>query len=129
MRALWVLALLCYATWGAVAEDKPTSLTDAQAAVEANMKTPEGKAYDGQLGNDFLQKHLSEVRDCKGNAAGDFRSFWILFKLAKDGSSKEILLYPETKLGACARQSLLKDRFPSPPRADYWASIYFKISH
>ena len=129
MRAFCILALICCATWGAVAEDKPTSLTEAQAAVEANMKTPEGKAYDGQFGTDFLQKHVGEVRDCKPSAAGDFRSFWILLKLEKDGSPKEILLYPETKLGACARQLLLKGRFPAPPRAAYWASIYFKISH
>ena len=129
MRAFWALLLAACAVLVTVAEDKPTSLADARDAVEANLKTPEGKAYDEQLGNDFLQKHLGEVRQCKPSAEGDMRSFWILLKLEKDGTAKEILLYPETKLGACARGSLLKDRFPSPPRGSYWASIYFKISH
>ena len=128
MRAVWVLVLLGCGL-GAVAEEKPTSLSDARAAVEANLKTPAGKAYDGQLGNDFLEKHLAEVRQCKTSAGNDLRSFWFLLKLEKDGTVKEILLYPETRLGACARQSLLKDRFPPPPRADYWASIYLQISH
>ena len=128
MRAVWVLVLLGCGL-GAVAEEKPTSLSDARASVEANLKTPEGKAYDGQLGNDFLEKHLAEVRQCKTSAGNDLRSFWLLLKLEKDGTVKEILLYPETRLGACARPSLLKDRFPPPPRADYWASIYLQISH
>jgi hypothetical protein len=48
------------------AEDKPTSLSDARAAVEANLRTPEGKKYDEQMGAEFVQKHL-EAR-C-GNAS------------------------------------------------------------
>ena len=129
MRILLLVACFWCAALALVAEDKPTSLAEAQAAAEANVRTPEGKAYDEALGNDFLQKHVEEVRQCKPKAEGDMRSFWFLFKLEKDGSVKEILLYPETKLGECARQSLMKDRFPSPPREAYWASLYFKISH
>lgn len=129
MRTFFLAVLLLCSTSMVLGEEKPTSLREAQAAAEANVRTPEGKAYDEAFGNDFLQKHLDEVRQCKPKAEGDMRSFWFLFKLEKDGSVKEILLYPETKLGECARQSLLKDRFPPPPRGAYWASLYFKISH
>jgi hypothetical protein len=114
----------------ALATDKPPSLSDAQAAIEANLRTPEGKAYDEQLGTEFVQKHLDPVRQCKQNAGGDLRSFWFLLKLDKDGTVKEVLLYPETKLGDCSRDALLKDRFASqPPRSAYWVSVYLKISH
>jgi len=109
------------------AEDKPTSLTEARASVEANLRTPEGKAYDQQLGAEFVQKHLGAVRQCKQTGADDLRSFWILLKLNKDGTVKEILLYPATKVGTCAREALLKDNFSPPPQPEHWVSIYLKM--
>ena len=114
-----------------LAAEKPTSLSDARAAVESNLKTPEGKAYDEQLGKEFFEKHMGPLRQCKPNAGDDWRSFWILLKLDKDGSAQEILLYPETKLGMCARTALLNvnEKFSTPPRAAYWVSVYMKLSH
>jgi hypothetical protein len=44
------------------AAGKPTGLSEAQAAVETNMRSPEGKAYDDKIGNEFLHNHLGEVR-------------------------------------------------------------------
>jgi hypothetical protein len=131
MQAIWavvfLMSVLC--TQLAVAEDKPTSLSDARDAVEANLRTSEGKAYDEQLGTEFVQKHLGPLRQCKQSAGDDLRSFWILLKLDKDGTVKEVLLYPATKLGTCAREPFLKDRFLSPPRPAYWVSVYMKMGH
>ena len=84
------------------AQDKQTSLDDARAAVEANTSTAAGKAYDEQFGAEFGQKHLGPLRQCKQSSGGDLTSFWMLFKLDKDGSVREMLLYPETTLGSCA---------------------------
>jgi len=110
------------------AQDKPTTLSDARAAVEANMSTSAGKAFDEQFGTEFGQKHLGPLRQCKQSAGGDLTSFRMLFKLDKDGSVREMLLYPETKLGVCAREALVKDRFATvPPRAGYWVSVYMKL--
>jgi hypothetical protein len=130
MQATWAVALIMSLMWiqSVVAEDKPTSLSDARAAVETNLRTPEGKAYDEQLGTEFVQKHLGPMRQCKQSAADDLRSFWILIKLDKDGTVKEVLLYPTTKVGTCARESLLKDKFSSPPRPAYWVSVYMKMA-
>jgi hypothetical protein len=110
------------------AQDKPTSLRDARAAVEANMSTGAGKTYDEQFGAEFGQKYLGPLRQCKQSDGSDLTSFWMLFKLDKDGSVREMLLYPETKLGLCARESLAKDRFATvPPRTGYWVSVYMKL--
>jgi len=110
------------------AQDKPTCIRDARAAVEANMSTAAGKTYDEQFGTEFGQKHLGPLKQCKQRDGSDLTSFWMLFKLDKDGSVREMLLYPETKLGLCARESLVKDRFATvPPRADYWVSVYMKL--
>ena len=52
MRNVLALAFLLSLTWApfAVAEDKATSLSDARAAVEANLRTPEGKKCDEEMG-------------------------------------------------------------------------------
>ncbi len=92
----------------AVPDDKPTSLSDAQAAIDANLRTTEGKAYDEQMGNDLMQKYLDNLRQCKRTAGGSQESFWILIKLDKDGSAKEVLLHPVTKVGNCDREALSK---------------------
>jgi hypothetical protein len=131
MRSIWAVAFLSSVmlTQSLVAEDKPTSLSEARAAVEANLRTPEGKKYDEQMGTEFLQKHLGPLRQCKQTSGDDLRNFWILLKLDRDGTAKEVLLYPETKLGTCARGALLKEAFSSPPRPAYWISVYMQLSH
>jgi hypothetical protein len=130
VQATRAVALVMSLMWiqSVVAEDKPTSLSDARAAVETNLRTPEGKAYDEQLGTEFVQKHLGPVRQCKQSNGDDLRSFWILIKLDKDGTVKEVLLYPSTKIATCARESLLKAKFSSPPRSAYWVSVYMKMA-
>jgi hypothetical protein len=120
------LALLAAVT---SADDKPTSLGDARAAVEANLRTPEGKTYDEKLGKEFVDKHLGTMKQCKQSAGSDLESFWILMKLDKDGAVKEVLLHPATKMGACAREALLKRTFQPPPRAAYWVGVYMKLTH
>jgi hypothetical protein len=112
-----------------IAADKTTSLSDAQAAIEANLRTAEGKAFDKRVGTEFEQKHVAPLRQCKASAGNDLGSFWILLKLDKDGLVEEVLLYPSTKLGACARDAYLKNKFPAPPHADYWVGVYLNLSH
>jgi hypothetical protein len=123
------LILCMAATPQASADDKPTSLADAQAAVEANLKTPEGRAYDERLGKEFMEKHVTTMKQCKQSAGNDLESFWMLMKLDMGGAVKEVLLHPTTKMGTCARETLLKSAFSPPPRAAYWVSVYMKLAH
>jgi hypothetical protein len=53
----------------------------------------------------------------------------MLMKLDRDGAVKELLLHPTTKLGTCARETLLKSTFSPPPRPMYWVSVYMKLTH
>lgn len=121
--------LLLIGTALAFSDDKPTSLSDAQAAVEDNMRTAEGKAYDQQMGNDLMQKYLDNLRQCKRTAGGSQESFWILMKLDKDGWAKEVLLHPVTKVGKCDREALSNAKLVPPPRGDYWVGIYLNTGH
>ncbi len=109
------------------AAEMPTSIEDARIHVEAELRTPEGKAYDAKVGAEFTQKHSDTARICKTSADDDTENFWMLLKLAANGRVTEVLLYPTTKLGACAREALLGDSFSPPPRPAYWVGVYTKI--
>lgn len=126
---LLVLMLWLMSSLRVVADDKPTSLSDARAAVEANLRTPEGKAYDERLAKEFMEKHLATMKQCKQAGDNDLESFWMLMKLDKDGAVKEVLLHPTTKMGTCARETLLKGKLSPPPRPMYWVSVYMKLVH
>jgi hypothetical protein len=129
MKIVAIALMWLFACSLAAAADKATSLADAQAAIEANLHTAEGKAFDERMGNEFVQKHFAPLRQCKPSAGNDLGSFWILLKLDKDGGVEEVLLHPSTKLGVCAREMYLKDKFLTPPRADYWVGVYLNLSH
>ena len=124
-----LILLLIFAATQLVAADKPTSLSDARNAVEANMRSSEGKRFDEQFGADFINKHLGPFHDCKAAAGGDMKDFWMLIKLDHEGVGREVLLYPTTKLGSCASGKLLNDKFLPPPKPDYWVSVFLKFSH
>ena len=77
MRAICAIAILLLQVGAQLllAEDKPTSLSDARSAVEANLRTPEGKAFDEKLGTEFVATHLGpaegrpqRLRKCHGVA-------------------------------------------------------------
>ena len=109
------------------ADDKPTSIAAAAAAVEANMKTREGKAYDEQFTKELGNQYLAVMKDCQGKAGADLRSFDMLVRIEKDGSVKEILLYPPTKISQCLREPLLKATFSAPPKPAYWVDIHMVV--
>jgi len=113
----------------ASAQQQHTSVSDARAAIDANLRTPQGKAYDAEFGADFMQKHFGDIARCKAAAAGEAQSFWILLRIGTDGTAKEILLYPETKFGVCARDALVHGKFLPPPQPDYWVGVDMKLSH
>src|SRR5262245_52184998 len=126
---LFAVCFSASAAFTSFSQDKPTSLAQARAAVEANLRSNEGKAYDEQVGKEFQQKHLATLRECKKSSGGDVTSFWMLMKLDRAGAVQEVLLSPTTKLGSCTREALLKGTFPAPPKPGHWVSIYMQLSH
>lgn len=126
-------ALLCativLAATPSFAANKATNLSEAQSAVEANLKTSGGKAFDERVGKEFVEKHMTPLRQCKAPSGNDMTNFWLLLKLDKDGGVEEVLQHPQTKLATCARPDYLKDKFIPPPHPDYWVAIYLKLSN
>jgi hypothetical protein len=110
----------------AAAENKPTSIDEARLAIESNLRTPEGKAYDQQVGAEFTRIHPDTIRLCKTTSPEEKEEFWLLLKFNSKGAIKEVLLYPTNNLGKCVRETLLRDSFSPPPRPDYWVGVYLK---
>jgi len=71
MQGIWVVVFLLSLMGTQLVAEGPTSLSDARAPVEANLRTPEGKAYDEQVGTEFVQRHLGALRQCKQTAGDD----------------------------------------------------------
>jgi hypothetical protein len=113
----------------AIAEDEPTPIATAAKAVEVNMQTPEGKAYDEQIGKDLGKKYPPVMKACKEKAEGDTRSFDMLVRVDKQGTVSEVLLHPSTKISQCLRETMLKDAFSAPPKLAYWVSIHIDVKH
>ena len=79
------------------------------------------------MGNDFVQKHMEGLGVCKQTAQA---TSGVSDSVKTDpGSAKEVLFYPGTKLNACARDGLVKEKFVAPPHPDCWVGIYFENSH
>ena len=123
MASLVVLASLC------LAADKK-QLSDAFAAVDANLKTTVGKQYDEEIGKEFLSKYLASIKQCKQSASGtSMDSFDILQKLNRGGKVEEILVYPETPIATCTRDTLVTGAFSPPPHDHYWVNIHMQLKH
>jgi len=124
--ALVLFACTCVCMF-AVASDRK-QLTDALAAVDANLKTPEGKKYDEHMNKDF-EKYIPAVRQCKQTESGSPADFDMLLRLNSDGKISDVLIHPETPMAKCSRGVLLNGQFSPPPRSDYWVNIHMAFKH
>ena len=112
----------------ALAAPAETSLTEAQAAIEANLKTGQGKAFEEAAGTALFEKNRDALRNCKQGAGPNPESFWMLVKLDSAGVVRELLLHPATPMGACARTALIGAATKAPPHDSYWIGIYLRLS-
>jgi hypothetical protein len=122
--ALAVMSALC------LAADKK-QLSDALAAVDANLKTSAGKQYDEQIRKEFTAKYMASLRQCKQSlpAGTSVDTFDMFLKLNAEGKVQEGLVYPETQLAVCTRAALLMGKFSTPPHDNYWINIHFQLNH
>ena len=76
-----------------------------------------------------MQSHLGAIRQCKQSAGDDLRNLWILLKLEKDGTVKEVLLYPATKVGDLRPGSTSKSQVrPASPARLLDKRLYENVS-
>jgi hypothetical protein len=121
LLGLLALGALCPAS------DKK-QLSDAIAAVDANLKTAAGKQYDESMGKEFAAKYAPSLRQCKQSSpSGISDAFDIFLKLDGDGKVQEALVYPETPFSMCTRSALLTGKFNPPSHNNYWVNIHLQL--
>jgi hypothetical protein len=124
MRLL--IAFLSFAVFCFAVDKK--QLTDAVAAVDANLKTTAGKQYDEEIGKEFPARYRPSLQQCKqSNPATSTDPFDMFLKLSGEGRVQEALVYPETGFAVCARDALLHGQFGAPPHTDYWVNIHLQL--
>src|ERR1700684_3215071 len=91
---------------GSAADKK--QMSDAIAAVDANLKTPAGKAYDEHLSKEFPERYISSLKQCKQGlpSGASIDSFDMFLKLDAAGKVQDGFVHPETQFAVCVRTVL-----------------------
>jgi hypothetical protein len=77
-----------------------------------------------------FQKHSELFQLCrKSTGDNETENFSMLLKLDTNGRVKEVLLYPTTKIGECAREALLRDSFSPPPTPAHWVRVFMTAAN
>ena len=98
---------------------------DALKTAQANIATPEGRAYADTLAALFDQKKLRDALvGCADSVSPeDAPPFTVLMQMSGDGQASQILLRPPAPVAVCLRWVLRETTFPRPPSAGYWVSV------
>ena len=116
-------------------------IIEAYKAVNANVATPEGQRYDGQIAKEFAARFARAVEDCKSGGSSGSRAkssgsadqggegtapTLLILQVGKSGSVQQMLVVPETASDACLRPKLEKANFSPPPKPEYWVRVSLK---
>jgi len=88
-----------------------------------NMKTPEGKQYNGVVAEEFAAHYAQTAHECL-NANGQLQgSVDVVFQVGQSGVLQQLLVYPHTPEDGCVRTKMEKAAFSPPPAEAYWVKV------
>lgn len=122
-----VLAILL--AYGRAESGSPTSFEAAMAAAQANTATPQGAAFDAELGKQFGQRHAATMVQCTSGATEtDLVAFDLVMELDASGTVAQSLVRPQTAVSGCLQKAIARDVYQKPPHAGYWvrAEMHYK---
>jgi len=104
-------------------------IEDALKSADENVKTPEGRKFDGEIGKTFAINYSTVVSDCL-KRSGDpvLFPFDLALRLGKDGSVEQIYSSITSRVSLCLKPEVQKGRFPVPPQSSYWVKISLQPS-
>jgi hypothetical protein len=108
-------------TWARGSAGPFKKIVEAYKAVNANVATPEGLKYDGQIAKEFSARYARAVRDCA--TAGGAAPTLLIMQVARTGTVQQMLVVPESASDACLRPKLEKAYFSPPPKPEYWVRV------
>jgi len=112
-------------TWASGQAGPFKKIIDAYKAVNANVATPEGQRYDGQIAKEFSARYARAVHDCT-SPAGSPPPTLLIMQVGKTGSVQQMLVVPQEASDACLRPKLEKANFSPPPKPEYWVRVSLK---
>ena len=122
-----VLTVVIASLLGASSSAQST-FKSATRAVQRNMNTEAGKAYDDAFGKEFARQNASSMQRCTRDAAAeDLASFEILARVSVNGRLEKVLVKPLTAVARCIRGAVSTERFPKPPAPHYWVRVHMSI--
>lgn len=105
------------------------SIEAALKAADANLTTPEGRRFDGELGKTFAANYSTAVADCQKNSGDPFLvPFDLLLQLGKTGAIEQVYSTFQTHVSTCLIPQVQKGQFPAPPQPSYWVKIHLQPS-
>jgi hypothetical protein len=110
-------------TWARSTAGPFKKIIEAYKAVNANVATPEGQRYDGQIAKEFSARYARAVQDCKN---GTDAPTLLIMQVGKAGGVQQMLVVPQTASDACLRPKLEKANFSPPPKPEYWVRVSLK---
>ncbi|HEY7402117.1 MAG TPA: hypothetical protein VIB39_01230 [Candidatus Angelobacter sp.] len=111
--------------WARGAAGPFKKIIDAYKAVNANVATPEGQRYDGQIAKEFTARYARAVHECT-TPAGSPPATLLIMQVGKTGTVQEMLVVPQEASDACLRPKLEKANFSPPPKPEYWVRVSLK---
>lgn len=104
-------------------------IEDALNRADENVKTAEGRKFDGEIGKTFAANYSTVVSDClKRSGETVLFPFDLALRLGKDGSVEQIYSSVTSRVSLCVKPEVQKGRFPVPPRESYWVKISLQPS-
>jgi hypothetical protein len=97
-------------------------IIDAYKEVNANVATPEGQRYDGQIAKEFTARYARVVSACSTPTSGHAPTLLIM-QVGKTGTVQQMLVVPQDASDACLRPKLEKAYFSPPPKPEYWVRV------
>ncbi|MGH9442742.1 MAG: hypothetical protein ACRD16_10765 [Thermoanaerobaculia bacterium] len=101
----------------------------ARRAAIANAKSARGRRYQPVLAKAFSESQARQLGRCvESRKDPDLSPFEALVEIGAGGAVESVLVRPGTNVAVCLRESILKTRFPRPPRAHYWTSTTLRLT-
>lgn len=124
MRKLYAIGLICFLTSTGRAADLATSFEQAAALGDAQEKKPAALAYKPELMTYYQQRYSPVFQSClKSTQNRDTSPFSFVAAIGKGGQVLRLYVDHETKIYACVRETLQKDKFPPPPFSPYYMHV------
>lgn len=120
--------LVCVTLGGAASESPRERFVDAVTVAKANLRTAQGRTYDQLLSKHFERANGPVMQSCFAAVKEpDTTAFEMVFRVAKSGTVKSVLVWPETNISTCFRDALKGKAFPAPPADDYLAYMEMRF--